>query len=380
MKYNVLLSATLASILGGCVGEEADLSSTAAPTWDEFLADTHQEADTGVYIVDGDMPVADIKQLREYYDTAVAGNGALLVYTSGGSDRAWSATDKLNITYCVSSSSFGTSRYTTVVNAMASATAAWENVANINFVHTSSLDGSCTASQAGVVFDVRLTSDTSYLARAFFPGDARSARNILISTSAFGSISPWTLTGILRHELGHTLGFRHEHTRYSTNSCYEDSSWRALTSYDAASVMHYPQCAGTQTGDLVITPLDASGAATLYGAPGSGGGGGGGGGTGTPATSTLSGSIASGAWAYSAALPVLAGTTFTATMTGTGDPDLYVRFGSQPTTTTYACRPYLSGASESCSITVPTGSTTAYVGVRGYTAGTYTVNISYTAP
>jgi serine protease len=381
MKYNVLLSATLASILGGCVGEEADLSSTAAPTWDEFLADTHQEADTGVYIVDGDVPVADIKQLREYYDTAVAGNGALLVYTSGGSDRAWSATDKLNITYCVSSSSFGTSRYSTVVTAMNNATAAWEGVANINFVHTSSLDGSCTASQTGVQFDVRLTSDTSYLARAFFPGDARSSRNILISTSAFGSISPWTLTGILRHELGHTLGFRHEHTRSTSNSCYEDSSWRALTAYDAASVMHYPQCAGTQTGDLVITSLDASGAAALYGAPGSGGGGGGGGGeTGTPATATMSGSIATGAWAYSAALPVVAGTTFTATMTGTGDPDLYVHFGAQPTTTAFTCRPYLSSASESCSETVPPGATTAYVGVRGYRTGTYNVAISYRRP
>jgi serine protease len=376
MKSKILLSATLATILGGCVGEEADLASTTAPSWEEFLADTHQEADTGIYIVDGDTPIADIKQLREYYDTAVASDGALLVYTSGGSDRAWSATAKLNINYCVSSSSFGTSRYNTVVTAMTSATAAWERVANVNFVHTTSLDGSCTASQSGVVFDVRLTSDTSYLARAFFPGDARSSRNVLISTSAFGSIAPWTLTGILRHELGHTLGFRHEHTRYSSNSCYEDSSWRALTSYDAASVMHYPHCAGTQSGDLVITSTDAAGAASLYGAPGSGGGGE----TGTPATSTLSGSVASGAWAYSAALPVVAGTTFTAVMTGSGDPDLYVRFGSQPTTGSYACRPYLSGASESCSVTVPSGATTAYVGVRGYTAATYNVNIAYRRP
>ena len=32
-------------------------------------------------------------------------------------------------------------------------------------------------------------------------------------------------------------------------------------------------------------------------------------------------------------------------MTGTNDPDLYVRFGAQPTTAGYDCRPFLSGAS-----------------------------------
>ncbi len=128
----------------------------------------------------------------------------------------------------------------------------------------SSYDSNCTASQTGVLFDVRQTTVTSYLARAFFPNSARSSRNILISTSAFGSIAPWTLTGILRHELGHTLGFRHEHTRLSSTGCYEDAQWRALTSYDSSSVMHYPQCNGTQTGDLVLTSLDKSGARALY--------------------------------------------------------------------------------------------------------------------
>ena len=31
---------------------------------------------------------------------------------------------------------------------------------------------------------------------------------------------------------------------------------------------------------------------------------------------------------------------------GTGDGDLYVRFGSQPTTSAYDCRPYASGNAE----------------------------------
>ena len=163
----------------------------------------------------------------------------------------------------MSSSSFG-SRYSTVVSAMNTATAAWEATANVNFIHSSTYDSNCTATQTGVLFDVRQTTDTSFLARAFFPNSSRSGRNVLISTSAFGSIAPWTLTGVLRHELGHTLGFRHEHTRLSSTGCYEDANWRALTAYDSYSVMHYPQCNGSQTGDLVLTSMDKTGARSLY--------------------------------------------------------------------------------------------------------------------
>ena len=52
---------------------------------------------------------------------------------------------------------------------------------------------------------------------------------------------------------------------------------------------------------------------------------------------------------------------------GTGDADLYVRFGSAPTTSTYNCRPYLSGNAETCTFSTPqTG--TYHVMVRGYSA------------
>jgi Zn-dependent metalloprotease len=106
----------------------------------------------------------------------------------------------------------------------------------------------------------------------------------------------------------------------------------------------------------------------------------GGGGGGTPKTDTKSGSVASGVMVQVSNYSGLtAGSTFKVTMTGTGDPDLYVRWGAAPTTTTYTCRPYLSGASETCTLTVPSGTTSAYVAVRGFTAATYSLTINYTS-
>jgi serralysin len=265
-KLSMALLAGVALV--GCGGPEAIVEQEPM-SWEEFRASAIKD-EGDVFVVNGDEAVEGEEGLRHYYSNYVAngdvGNteGSLAVYYSGG-DIKWSSTTARNLTYCVSSSSFGT-RYSTVVSAMNSATAAWEAATTgVNFIHSSSYDSNCTASQTGVLFDVRqVNSGGQYLARAFFPNSSRSGRNILIDTSAFGSIAPWTLTGVLRHELGHVLGFRHEHTRLTSTGCYEDSAWRGLTSYDSYSVMHYPQCNGSQTGDLVLTTMDKTGVKALY--------------------------------------------------------------------------------------------------------------------
>ena len=50
---------------------------------------------------------------------------------------------------------------------------------------------------------------------------------------------------------------------------------------------------------------------------------------------------------------------------GTGDADLYVKFGAVPTLASYDCRPYLTGNNETCTFT-PSANTTYYVNVRAY--------------
>jgi len=52
---------------------------------------------------------------------------------------------------------------------------------------------------------------------------------------------------------------------------------------------------------------------------------------------------------------------------GTGDADLYVKLGSTPTTSSYDCRPYVTGNSESCTASAPTPGT-YYVMVRAYSS------------
>jgi serralysin len=213
------------------------------------------------------MCISDTSYLDSYayFEEGVGtSTQGLAVYNVNGSDVKWTAAQARQLTYCVSQSSFG-SRYQAVVDAMDRATAAWSAAEpNVQYQHLAAEDASCTSRNNNVLFNVRQVKSSRYLARAFFPSSSRRGREILVSSSSFGNISPWTLVGVLTHELGHTIGFRHEHTRPEAGTCYEDSSWRALTAYDSSSVMHYPQCNGTQKGDLVITQLDAQGVSALY--------------------------------------------------------------------------------------------------------------------
>jgi serine protease len=52
---------------------------------------------------------------------------------------------------------------------------------------------------------------------------------------------------------------------------------------------------------------------------------------------------------------------------GTGDADLYVKFGSAPTDSSYDCRPYKSGNEETCSFASPSAGTW-YVRVKAYSS------------
>ncbi len=365
-------------------------------SFEDFMAGVFREpGPDGKFIVNGDTAIANEKLLREYFDqlkrearqTANPEVPELIVHQVGGLYAAWSSSEKRALSYCISLT-FG-SRHGETVTAMADAAAAWEAAGDVKFIHKPDHDADCTPDNSNVVFDVRPVSGGNYLARAFFPNNGRRARNVLIDDSSY-TLNPagkLSLTGILRHELGHALGFRHEHTRPDSGTCFEDRNWRPITNYDEFSTMHYPQCNGAGDWSLNLTHLDQNGIACLYGPapgfvvdtgvctpPGSG-----------PMLSTLEFkaiSVVAGQEWVPDGLPVdvRPGSTFTTRISGSGDGDLYVKFDAPANRADYDCRPYSTSSNEECIVDVPASASKAHVMVRGYEAAAFDLTIEYSRP
>ena len=103
---------------------------------------------------------------------------------------------------------------------------------------------------------------------------------------------------------------------------------------------------------------------------GGGGGGGGGGGANELSNGVAKTGISGGQGSeifYTLSVPAGASDLQFQLSGGSGDADLYVRRGSQPTTSTYDCRPWRSGNNETCSFSSPANDT-YHVMIRGYSA------------
>jgi hypothetical protein len=151
------------------------------------------------------------------------------------------------------------------------ATDEWMATCGIEFRHIPEQDSTPSLrGQSATVFYVRYyDAGGKFIAAAFFPNDPASRRMVLIDPSFFASGLQFNRVGVLRHELGHTLGFRHEHiSSGAPPDCRKEPRDGAidLTRYDPRSVMHY-FCGGVGSKDLTITDFDREGARKLYGPP-----------------------------------------------------------------------------------------------------------------
>src|SRR5690606_28678618 len=98
------------------------------------------------------------------------------------------------------------------------------------------------------------------------------------------------------------------------------------------------------------------------------GGGGGGGGEldkGVPATGL--GASTGNDVVYTMVVPAGASDLVFTSSGGTGDADMYVKYGSVPTDGSYDCRPYKSGNAESCTYASPAAGT-YYVRLKAYSS------------
>ena len=162
---------------------------------------------------------------------------------------------------------------------------------------------------------------------------------------------------------------------------------RANALYWTPSTTYNSGACGVETAatDLGYTKADVTAAFTLVGVSCAGGGGG---------TTALTNGVtvtgigaATGAYAkYTLVVPSGATGLKFVMSGGTGDADMYVKFGSAPTDTVYDCRPYVSGNAETCTIATAQAGT-YYVNLKAYSTfsgvsltGSYTPAAANTAP
>lgn len=194
---------------------------------------------------------------------------ALIGITRGGKIVRWN--EGLVLSYCVLRGTFPDQQeYELVCDNMKKATEDWQQTCGITFQYRNDLDGSPNVENPGVIFTVRgINAGGTFIAAAFFPDDPVNRRRVLIDPSYFDPNLRFDKVGVLRHELGHVLGFRHEHISSGAPPACPDEPLGdtiKLTEYDPQSVMHY-FCGGVGSPELAITELDREGSQKVYGPP-----------------------------------------------------------------------------------------------------------------
>lgn len=292
------LAGLAACTLAGCAGADdggdprqvIDVKDEAALTvsWDEYRARAVVAAD-GYYIAEWDLVFPSEAEVRAHFERERgADHSKLAVFQqlSTGYEPTFVGTAALDIKYCVSNSFTNKS---TVVADMALANQGWQDVMNVAFRYVPSEDGSCNQNNANVDFAVIPTTNSGLWGCGSSKlvwgnlgctvNGVSGIKGVLTLQYSMLGAEPYpgtTAIGLIRHEVGHILGFRHEHpwapggcVKEAPTSVAYDSTGRRLTDYDQRSVMHYPipECNGVYGTDNVISSLDGQGGRSIYGMP-----------------------------------------------------------------------------------------------------------------
>jgi hypothetical protein len=226
--------------------------------------------DRTYYVAEGDLlleeaQLAYFKGANEAPPSGAVGSAEELVgMLESGKIIRWRP--NLELTYAIVRPTFSTAEFNTVKEAMYEATREWEQTCGVAFRHVIDQDGN--ADPKGVLFTVRKVDvKGQFIATAFFPNEPAHKRHVVIDPSFFST--SFSRAGVLRHELGHVLGFRHEHIRSEAPAaCPKEPLYDTikLSDYDPRSVMHY-FCGNVGDKELRITPKDVAAAQLVYGPP-----------------------------------------------------------------------------------------------------------------
>lgn len=267
-----------------------DVASGAGPQQESEPSITTVEVDGEVFaVLEGDY-LLDPDQLDVYNtgqqarraerallrasaltDAAVSpgGHGVASLIAIGKSGQIVRWAPGVVLTFCVLRDTFPTEQqYRMVVDSTVRAAQDWMDVCGIEFQYLPDRDASSSVRPEGVTFPVRyIDAGGAFIASAFFPTDMKSRWRVLIDPSYFRT--SFDKEGVLRHELGHVLGFRHEHIRSGAPPvCPDESTAQTVdvTDYDPHSVMHY-FCGGVGSRSLEMSQVDITGSQLVYGPP-----------------------------------------------------------------------------------------------------------------
>lgn len=247
---------------------EESASQAASLSFEEYREVARHSLDgRDVFIVEGDMLFSTEEALRTYYDElhVDAASKSIINKVNGVADLRPNPT---NIRYCFVAG-WGQNNGTYTAPALAdvrtniqAAMANWESIANINFVYRSNLDGAaCNTNGANPGVDFVITHwNSANTGIGPFPSNPWVDQQLKVPTS--GMSRRFAL-----HELGHALGFRHEHIHTgATPRCDEGGTRTELTAFDTLSVMKYSNCSVSMgINNTELSALDATGAHKVYG-------------------------------------------------------------------------------------------------------------------
>lgn len=297
MKRTIIWLMSAITALPACAvgydpGGSRDVSSD--PRWELFKRSAPKIASNpDRYLFGGDMVAVGEDGLRREFEryfghaaaggdggdddgVATASSDLTIDRDSGGTDillgtnYADSSGGRYNLTYCIQRNTFTAAQLAALEPALAAAHDSWNGLVNVSFRAEPAQDATCGAGNTSVFYNIRRVTGGSFFASAYFPRDVRGARELLIDDSAFTTTANGRdLQGIMRHEHGHMLGFRHEHIWIdgcTTEGTASDFGTAAhVTAYDENSIMHYPQCRTPAGGGYRQSKLDYQGAIGLYG-------------------------------------------------------------------------------------------------------------------
>ncbi len=169
------------------------------------------------------------------------------------------------LSYSVDRASFTKAEYNLLVKNMTAAAKDWTDICplcQIRFEYRPKFDSAPSTLNTSFVVQ-KTDSRGAFIASSFFPSDDPAQHLLLIDPSYFSPTLEFNQVGVLRHEIGHILGYRHEHIQGIPGCAMEDGNWKRLTEYTPHSVMHY-MCGDGGSLDLKFRDVDIQGHRCLY--------------------------------------------------------------------------------------------------------------------